>query len=249
MFGKIAVPLISMLKTIMLLQMFGANEMLGAKVFATNEVIDIKDSDRSKRIKLKTRRSKSQNSAKSQKLSKSGKSKGKKSKKPSKSGNLPNFDAREAGPSFLTAGSREAFNRLRLVFTKAPILQHFDPKCHIWIETNVLGYAISIVLSQLVFEIRLNGVVTKTDLSHWHPVGFFLKKMIPVEIWYKIHNGELLAIVEAFKTWQHYLESCKHEVFVLTNNNNLCRFIDIKNMSSRQVRWAQELSWYHFRID
>ena len=45
-----------------------------------------------------------------------------KSKKPSKSGNLPNFDAKKAGPSFLTPGAREAFNRLWLAFTKPPIL-------------------------------------------------------------------------------------------------------------------------------
>ena len=73
--------------------------------------------------------------------------------------------------------------------------------------------------------------------------------MIPAETWYETHNGELLAIVEAFKTWRHYLEGCKHEVLVLTNHNNLCRFMDTKSLSSKQVRWAQELSPYHFRID
>ena len=65
--------------------------------------------------------------------------------------------------------------------------------------------------------------------------------MIPVEIRYETHNSELLAIVKAFKTWRHYLKSCKPEVLVLTNHNNLRRFIDTKSLSSRQVRWAQEL--------
>ena len=36
---------------------------------------------------------------------------------------------------------------------------------------------------------------------------------------------------------------------MLTNHNNLQRFIDIKSLSSKQVHWAQELSRYHFRID
>ena len=36
---------------------------------------------------------------------------------------------------------------------------------------------------------------------------------------------------------------------MLTNHNNLRRFMDTKSLSSRQVRWAQELSRYHFRID
>ena len=70
----------------------------------------------------KSGKSKSPKSAKSQKSSKSRKSKSKKSKKPPKSGNSPNFDAKNTGPSFLTPGAKEAFNHLQLAFTKAPIL-------------------------------------------------------------------------------------------------------------------------------
>ena len=77
----------------------------------------------------------------------------------------------------------------------------------------------------------------------------FLRKMIPGETWYKTHNGELPAIIEAFKTWRHYLEDCKYKVFVLIDHNNLCCFMDMKNLSPRQVWWAQKLSRYHFRID
>ena len=57
--------------------------------------------------------------------------------------------------------------------------------------------------------------------------------MIPAKTRNKTHNGELLAIVEAFKTWRHYLEDCKPKVLVLTNYNNLRRFMDIKNLSSK----------------
>ncbi len=59
--------------------------------------------------------------------------------------------------------------------------------------------------------------------------------MILAETWYKIHNGKLLAIVKIFKTWKHYLEGCKYEVVILIDYNNLQRFLDIKNLSSRQV--------------
>ena len=181
----------------------------------------------------KSGKSKSQESAKSQKLSKLGKSKGEKSKKPPKCGYLPNFDAKNTGPNFLTPKARSAFNRLRLAFTKAPILRHFDPECHIRIETDASGYAIGGVLSQLASGTSPGGVVTKTDLSQWHPVAFFSRKMIPAETRYETHDGELLAIVEAFKTWRHYLEDCKHEVLIFTDHNNLRRFIDTKSLSSR----------------
>ena len=87
----------------------------------------------------KSGKSQSQKMSKSQKLAKS--------KKQSKSGNSPNFDAMEAGSSFPIPEARAAFDRLRLAFTKAPILWHFDLECYIRIEINVSGYAISSVLS------------------------------------------------------------------------------------------------------
>ena len=73
--------------------------------------------------------------------------------------------------------------------------------------------------------------------------------MIPVETRYETQDQELLAIVEAFKTWRHYLEGCKYEVLVLMNHNNLRQFMDTKSLSSWQVWWAQKLSRYHFQID
>ena len=49
--------------------------------------------------------------------------------------------------TFLTFGAKKVFNRLRQAFVKAPIPQHFDLKCHIWIEVNVSGYIIGEVFS------------------------------------------------------------------------------------------------------
>ena len=45
-------------------------------------------------------------------------------------------------PIFLTPGVKSTFNQLRQAFIKAPILQNFDLKSHIGIETNTLGHAI-----------------------------------------------------------------------------------------------------------
>ena len=140
--------------------------------------------------------------------------------------------------NYLTPAAKKAFDQLRQAFIEAPILQHFDPEQYIRVETDASGYAIGGVLSQLT-----------NDSGRWHPVAYFSRKMIPAKTRYETYDGELLAIVEAFKIWRHYLEGCKHEVLVLTDHNNLQRFMDTKSLSSRQVRWAQELSRYHFRID
>ena len=77
-------------------------------------------------------------------------SKSKKSKN-TKSGSQTRIGA-TGEPTFLTPGAREAFNQLRQAFTEAPILRHFDPECHIRIETDALGYAIGGVLSQLTSD-------------------------------------------------------------------------------------------------
>ncbi len=69
---------------------------------------------------------------------------------------------------FLTSEGRKAFTKLRQAFIEAPILNHFDPERHIQIETDVSGYAIGGILSQLTLD----------DLGQWHPIAFFSRKMI-----------------------------------------------------------------------
>ena len=39
--------------------------------------------------------------------------------------------SKSKNPAFLTADAKQAFTQLRQAFTKAPILSHFDPECHI----------------------------------------------------------------------------------------------------------------------
>ena len=50
---------------------------------------------------------------------------------------------------FFTFGAKLAFTKLRQAFLKASILYHFNPKCHIWIKTDISGYTIGEVLNQL----------------------------------------------------------------------------------------------------
>ena len=163
---------------------------------------------------------------------------GKKGRKTSKSKNSSK-SKKTVGSDFFTSGAKLAFTELRQAFLKAPILYHFDSKRYIWIETDVSGYAIGRVLSQL----------TSDNSGRWHLVAFISHKMISVETRYETLDSKFLAIIEAFKTWKYYLEGSQYEVLVLTNHNNLRRFMDTKSLNSRQVRWAQEFSRYHFQID
>ncbi len=123
---------------------------------------------------------------------------------------------------FLTFEAKKAFAELKQAFIEAPILNHFDLEYHIHIETDASGYAIGQILNQLTLD----------DSSQWYLVAFFSKKMILAKTWYDTHNNELLKIVEAFKTWRHYLKDYKYKVLMLIDHNNLQCFMDIKNLSS-----------------
>ena len=140
--------------------------------------------------------------------------------------------------NFLISSIKKAFNLWRQASTKAPILRHFDLECHIWIETNTLGYTIGDVLSQLSIDWLISNdeqILIKSDFGQWNSVAYFFRKIILIETQYEVYIGELLAIIEIFKTWRHYLEGCKHKAFIFIDHKNFCRFINIKNLSSRQV--------------
>ncbi len=60
---------------------------------------------------------------------------------------------------------------------------------HIQMKIDASGYAIIGILGQL----------TSYNLGQWQLVAFIFRKMIPVETRYETYDGELLAIIEAFK--------------------------------------------------
>jgi hypothetical protein len=84
--------------------------------------------------------------------------------------------------------------------------------------------------------------------KHWHPVAYWSRKLTGAERNYSTHDGELLAIVECFKQWRHYLEGSRHTIEVLTDHNNLKYFMETKYLESRQARWAMYLATYDFEI-
>ena len=53
---------------------------------------------------------------------------------------------------YITYNAKQVFTQLKQVFTKAPILQHFDLEYYLRIETDLLSYAIDGVLNQLTLD-------------------------------------------------------------------------------------------------
>ena len=59
------------------------------------------------------------------------------------------------------------------------------------LETDASDFAKGSILSQ-----------AEPD-GKWHPLAFYSKKFLPVEINYNIHKKEMSAIVDSFKQWEH----------------------------------------------
>ena len=68
------------------------------------------------------------------------------------------------------------------------------------------------------------------------------------ELNYNIHDKELLAIFEAFKIWQHYLEGLAYPIDVVTDHKNLDYFSTTKILTWRQVWWSEYLSQFNLVI-
>jgi hypothetical protein len=146
----------------------------------------------------------------------------------------------ESVPITLSNEAKESFRKLKDSFTRGPLLVHFNPQLKTKVETDASGFAISGILSQP----RLDS----HGKTQWHPVAFYSRKMSQAEKNYDTHDGELLAIVEAFKHWRHYLEGAVESVELLTDHANLQGFMTTKVLTRRQARWAEWLASFEFSI-
>jgi len=131
---------------------------------------------------------------------------------------------------------QDAFNSLKKAFTSAPILTHWIPDAQLIVETNASDYALAAILS----------VVNKDN--EVHPVAFYSRTFTTAELNYDTHDKELLAIFEAFKIWQHYLEGPAYPINVVMDHKNLEYFSTTKVLTQRQVRWSEYLSQFNLVI-
>jgi len=97
-------------------------------------------------------------------------------------------------------------------------------------------------------DLVLGCVLSQYQGTRLHPVGFDSRKLNSAERNYVIHDTELLAIMEEFKEWKRYLWSEEEPVTVYTDLQNLHSFLTKKVENQQQIRWAQALTNYNFKI-
>lgn len=140
-------------------------------------------------------------------------------------------------PFIWNGPARTAFNLLKDAIVTNPVLRHFNPNVPCILETDASDFALGAVLSQKAADDGLN-----------HPIAFYSRKLVPAELNYQIYDKELLSIVAAFKHWRHYLEFSVEPTLVLTDHKNLEYFSTTRDLSRRQVRWAEFLGDFNYTI-
>jgi hypothetical protein len=135
-----------------------------------------------------------------------------------------------------TSELENAFNTLKERFISVPILTHFDPRKPCIVESDSSDFAIGAILS------------TNDDEGILHPVACHSRTFQPAKINYETHDKELLAVVDSFKVWRHYLEAALFMPMVYSDHQNLDWFVVTKELHRRHARWAQELASIDFTI-
>ena len=72
--------------------------------------------------------------------------------------------------------------------------------------------------------------------------------MTPAELNYNIYNKKLLDIVTVLKEWKAFLYSIIELFRVIIDYKNLVKFLITKELNQRQVRQAEKLIKYYFKI-
>ncbi len=137
----------------------------------------------------------------------------------------------------MTLKARKAFERLKAVFVNAFILKHYDWDADLRMKIDASNREVEDVLSQ------------KSKTDQWHFIVYYSYKFKEVEVWWDMHDKKLYAIVLDFKNWQHYLQSSKWFIYVITDHNNLRYFMMMKKLNARQMRWAEKLAAFDFHIE
>jgi len=97
------------------------------------------------------------------------------------------------------------------------------------VETDASDYALAAIL----FIVNENNEV--------HPVVFHSCTFTTVELNYNTYDKKLLAIFEAFKIWQHYLEGLAYPIDIVMDHKNLEYFSTTKILTQKQVWWSEYL--------
>jgi len=130
----------------------------------------------------------------------------------------------------------EAFAALQNALTTSLVLLLPDYDRPFMLITDASDYATGAILEQ------------DDAFGRSHPVAYYSKSLQPAEQNYKIHDKELLAIVQALKHFRHYLQGNVHQTKIFLDHANLKYFTTKQTLTHRQAWWSILLGTYDYII-
>jgi len=126
---------------------------------------------------------------------------------------------------------KEAFNKLKRLLSKDPVLNIFNSKLETEVHTDACrdGYG-AILLQQHPDDHKL------------HPVYYFSRKTNPAERNYTSYELEALAVVRALEKFRHYLLGIKFKI--VTDCAALKQTLDKTKPCPKIARWIMTLEEY-----
>uniref|UniRef100_A0A8C6P7M8 Gypsy retrotransposon integrase-like protein 1 n=3 Tax=Nothobranchius furzeri TaxID=105023 RepID=A0A8C6P7M8_NOTFU len=140
-------------------------------------------------------------------------------------------------PFVWSTEAEAAFQKLKKLFTNAPVLHRPDPQLQFTLEVDASDTGVGAVLSQV------------SPLDHrLHPCAFFSRRLTPTESRYDVGDRELLAVKLAIEEWRHWLEGAEIPFIIWTDHKNLVYLREAKRLNPRQYRWSLFFSRFNFQI-
>ena len=82
-------------------------------------------------------------------------------------------------------------------------------------------------------DFAIDDILSQYFGKNLHPVAFLSRKLSDTEQNYEIYDKEMLAIVNCFKQWRHYLEGANYPITVYSDHKNLEYFTTTKQLNRR----------------
>ncbi|PNF38366.1 hypothetical protein B7P43_G08976, partial [Cryptotermes secundus] len=133
-----------------------------------------------------------------------------------------------------TEKEQARFDLLKFKLTNTPLLQYPDFSKPFILTTDASGYAIGAILSQ-------------GKLGQDKPIAYASRTLNEAELNYSTVEKELLAIVWACKHFRPYLLGRKFQI--VTDHKGLTWIFNVKDPSSRLMRWKLLLEEYDYQIE
>ncbi|KAI0998222.1 hypothetical protein K3495_g9972 [Podosphaera aphanis] len=143
-------------------------------------------------------------------------------------------------PVTLSPQSIESWKTIKQSMISMPLLQKFDWRLPIVIETDASQYFIGAAILQPHLH------RSQDNRSFLHPVAYFSRKLNPTQQRYSAQERELLCILQSLQHWRHWVEG--GDVTIITDRESLKYIRSKTEQPSRILRFLDSIEHYGIRI-